>query len=363
MAERLIIDIFKPPAFEKATLDIDRLNKVTGRNFIYASSGRVALYHTLKSLHASKKLLVPAYICNSVMLPIRKLGITPVFYDLDMADLNASLASIDFLSEKFKVKHLLVASMYGNPANLVEIERLCREREITLIDDAAQSFGAKLDNRFMGTFGDAGFFSFSPGKPTAGHMGAFFWTSNDGYDVARTYHGLAHRIIYLDFYYNRLNVYKYQRLKRFNIFPFTRRILNRLVDFTGDDIAHFEKEILGGILRAVLDDELDFRNRYTGEFIERFKSLEFFRVIQAVRGTPNNHKFVVIAESRRVKDEFAAFLRSNKIFSLKGYRLLTDDLAYLPNAKEIDGRVLEIPIENDSAKMEYLFDVINKFRG
>ena len=363
VSEKLVIDIFKPPAFEKARLDIEHLNTVMGKSLAYASSGRVALYHILKSLQVSDKVLVPAYICDSILLPINKLGIIPIFYDLEEMDLNASLESIDFLSGKFNVKHLLVASMYGNPANLAGIEKFCREKGIALIDDAAQSFGARLGDRPVGTFGDAGFFSFSPGKPTAGHMGAFFWTSNEAYNFTRTTHALAHRIIYLDFYFNRLNIYKYRGFRRVNLFPFTRRVLNKLVDLTNDDISPFETEVLGGILGAVLNNKFDFRRRYVGEFEERFKDYEFFRVIKAVRGTPNNHKFVLLAGSRDIAEALSAHLSAHKIFSLKGYRLLTSDVAYLPNAKKIEGRVVEISIEDDTAKMEYLFEIISKFRG
>jgi len=97
--------------------------------------------------------------------------------------------------------------MYGNPANLIEIEKFCKKKRIKLIDNAAQSFGAKLDGRFVGPFGAAGFISFSPGKPAAGHMGSFFWSSNEKYNFIRTSNVLFHYISYLDFYFNRLNIY------------------------------------------------------------------------------------------------------------------------------------------------------------
>ena len=59
-----------------------------------------------------------------------------------------------------EISCLLVASMYGNPADMVQLEGLCKEHGIKLIDDAAQSFGAKIQDRFIGTFGDAGFMAF-----------------------------------------------------------------------------------------------------------------------------------------------------------------------------------------------------------
>ena len=50
MDKKFVIDIFKPPEFEKAELDLNHLNNLTGKNFLYAPMGRIALYHILKSL-------------------------------------------------------------------------------------------------------------------------------------------------------------------------------------------------------------------------------------------------------------------------------------------------------------------------
>ena len=77
------------------------------------------------------------------------------------------------------VSAVLVVSMYGNPADYHRIERICKQNKWFMIDDAAQSMGAELDGKPVGTFGNAGFYSFSPGKPTAGPMGAFYWSSVD----------------------------------------------------------------------------------------------------------------------------------------------------------------------------------------
>jgi len=167
------INIFTPPRFTKQPLDIEYLNNTTNKQWHYTSNGRASIYQILKPLNITQ-ILVPVYICETVLVPLKKLNIKPIFYDLDIDDLNPSLESIEKLSKKYDVKAVLVASIYGNPANLVEIEKYCFKNNIFLIDDAAQSFGAKLDGRLVGTFGDAGFFSFSPGKPTAGHMGSFF---------------------------------------------------------------------------------------------------------------------------------------------------------------------------------------------
>jgi len=296
------IKIFTPPKFKKQPLNIENLNKVTDKKWIYAPNGRSAIYHILKDLQIDN-ILIPIYICATVLEPLKKLNIKPIFYDLDLEDLNPSLESIKLLVKKHDVKVVLVASMYGNPANLMEIEKYCKDNNIFLIDDSAQSFGAKIDGKFVGTFGDAGFFSFSPGKPTAGHMGSFFW-SNKTVNIKSTKHCFVHFIKWLDFYFNRLNIYKYQNL--FKFLTYSNIIIGKFIDFKNDDMCAFEKEIA---------------------------------------------------------QKFIFHMSNNRIYASNGYKLLSSNLKDCPNARDIDGRVVELPIENNKERMNYLFRKVEEFES
>lgn len=193
------IEIFTPPFFSPETFEISYLNSLMNKNMFYASKGRYAIMHIINSFPEIDSILLPAYLCDSVLKIVKQLGLKYFFYDIESDDLNASLDSIKLMVEKTQVKAVFVASMYGNPANLLEIEQFCKEKKIRLIDDAAQSFGAELNGRPIGSFGDAGFFSFSPGKPTAGHMGSFFWTQNESYKIAYKHHRIIHKLVYWDF--------------------------------------------------------------------------------------------------------------------------------------------------------------------
>ena len=350
-----MIKIFTPPKFEKQPLNIEKLNFLTNKNWIYSSSGRSSIYHILKDKHIDK-ILIPIYICDTVLEPLKKLNIKPIFYDLDIVDLNPSLDSIKKLAIKYEVKGVLVASMYGNPANLLEIENYCKENNIFMIDDSAQSFGAKLNGKYVGAFGDAGFFSFSPGKPTAGHMGSFFWSYNK-VDILRTKHCITHYIRWLDFFYNRYTIYK-NKNKFLNII---NRILLKTIDITYDEICEFEKEILGGILWNNLENKFSFRKKYYFKFIEKFDNYSYFRVLKSIRGESNPHKFVIIFYSQILANKFLNYMKENNIYASNGYVLLNDDLRYLPNAKEIDKKIIELPIEDNSDRMDYLFRKIEEF--
>jgi len=355
------VNIFTPPKFDKNDLDIEYLNSITKKNWIYSSNGRASIYHILKSIEVDK-VLIPVYICHTVLIPLKKLHVTPVFYDIDLEDLNPSLESIKILSQKYDIKVILVASMYGNPANLVEIEKYCKESNIFMIDDAAQSFGAKLDDRYVGTFGDAGFFSFSPGKPTAGHMGSFFWSEKD-INIVRSNHFLVHYFRWFDFYINRYKIYtRYSIIYKKSV-NLVSRVLLKFVNINNDTICKFEKKILGGVLSDHLNGKFDFRDMFTKQFVNKFKKSKNFRILQNIRGVANNHKFVIIFFDSNQAQFFIKFMRENSIYSSNGYKLLSDNLDELPNAKIIDKCVVELPIENDEEKMNYIFDKVEEFEN
>jgi dTDP-4-amino-4,6-dideoxygalactose transaminase len=95
-------------------------------------------------------------------------GATPVFADIDPRTFNVTADSVaGVLTERTRA--VIPVHLYGQPVDLAPIAALCRERDIALIEDAAQAFGADIAGRKVGTWGDAGCFSFYPSK----NLGAF----------------------------------------------------------------------------------------------------------------------------------------------------------------------------------------------
>jgi len=166
------VELFVPFSFEKRNIDIERLKEMLGNTPRYVSKGRYAIIHILKSYGIEKGIVgISAYMCPSIKNTLEEYGFDVSYYDVDIEDLNASVKDIERLIDQEKPVALVVASLYGNPADMERIETICRNRSVVLIDDAAQAFGSKLNGRYIGSFGDGGFFSFSPGKPTAAHRG------------------------------------------------------------------------------------------------------------------------------------------------------------------------------------------------
>ena len=90
----------------------------------------------------------------------------PVFIDSEPESWNLSPKLLrEYLkTAKKKPKALILTHLYGMCADLKKIADICKEYDIYLIEDAAESLGGVFDNRHTGTFGDFGVYSFNGNK-------------------------------------------------------------------------------------------------------------------------------------------------------------------------------------------------------
>ncbi len=348
---------FLPPGFDFNEDGLGMLNPLTGKRWVYSSSGKSSIYHILKA-YSIRKIMVPTYICSSVLKPIYDLNVAVEFYDIDIEDLNPSFQSLMNLITK-DVDAVLVSSMYGNPADLKNFEEYCFKNNIILIDDAAQSFGAILDNRLVGTFGNCGFFSFSPGKPLAGHMGSFFWTDRP-YSFLPRNNTVAHYLRWLEFKKSRLEIYRLSS----RIIGVPLKVIRMMDDKATrkyeDGISKFERKILGGILYSHFRGEFDFRGNYVEKLCSKMRQTRV-RVVKNIRGEGNPHKIVLVARDQNIAKDFRNNLRENAIYFINGYSLLSKDEDRMPVASGVDKLIFEVPIENNEPKMRWLIDTIVGF--
>ncbi len=349
---------FLPPIIYENDLDLNCLKEKTGSDWHYAVNGKSCIYHILQAYNI-KKIMVPVYICNSILHPINDLNIKIVYYDLDIIDLNPSLKSAKELITD-DIDAILVASMYGNPADLMFFEKFCYDEKIILIDDAAQSFGAILNGKMVGTFGNTGFFSFSPGKPLAGHLGAYFQLDKEFILRKRTHHCFFHWLKWLEFKYNRLNIYNANRLICLTL-TLIIKIVENAINIYYDDICEFEKKKLGGILDYLINGKYNHRKKYIESFSVQLKSNQYFRMITSIRGEPSNHKIVLIMNTHEIAVSFKEHMKTNNIYFINGYKLLANNKE-LKNACKIDGLVFELPIENNKERMDFLLKNLSEFK-
>jgi len=134
------------------------------KHAVLTSSGTAALWVTLKAfgVKADDEVLVPSHTAFPTVEAVCFAGAVPVFVDVNdsyTVDLEDAAAKVSARTVGFVPVHL-----YGHPADLDGIRRLCAERSLWLLEDCAQAHGAAWQGRKVGTFGRAGVFSFYPSK-------------------------------------------------------------------------------------------------------------------------------------------------------------------------------------------------------
>jgi dTDP-4-amino-4,6-dideoxygalactose transaminase len=125
-------------------------------------------YKILGELKNGDEVLVPANTYIASILGITSVNLKPIFVDPDPETFNISVENIKKSINK-KTKAILVVDLYGHPADLFEIKKIARKQNLKIIEDAAQSCGAKINNQMIGSISDTTCFSFFPGK----NLGAF----------------------------------------------------------------------------------------------------------------------------------------------------------------------------------------------
>jgi perosamine synthetase len=112
---------------------------------------------------AGDEVIVPSLTFVSSVTSIIHAGATPVFAEVDPETFNIDPADAARRIGP-RVKALLAVHYGGQPADLAELRDLTDEAGIVLLEDAAEAHGARYRQRYVGGWGRAGMFSFTPTK-------------------------------------------------------------------------------------------------------------------------------------------------------------------------------------------------------
>ena len=100
----------------------------------------------------------------------RYVGASLKFADIDRETWNMSIDSTIELIDKNTVA-IVITHYAGLPADIHKLKKICKENDIFLIEDACHAPGAKLNNKVVGSFGDASIYSLHPAKHIAAGEG------------------------------------------------------------------------------------------------------------------------------------------------------------------------------------------------
>src|SRR3990167_5233573 len=129
-------------------------------------------------MNDKKYVLIPAYTCFSVPSAIVKAGLK-----VALCDINPSTFDFDYNLLKNAIDKdtlcIMPNHLFGIPSDMERIKDICRDKNIFIIEDAAQAMGGSYKGKKIGILGDVGFFSLGRGKNITCGSGGIIITNSD----------------------------------------------------------------------------------------------------------------------------------------------------------------------------------------
>lgn len=306
------------------------------------ASGLDALWIAFRLLEIGKgdEVIVQGNTYIASVMGITINGATPIFVEPDKYN-NIDASKIEKKITD-KTKAILVVHLYGQASQMDEIMKLAQKYNLRVVEDCAQSHGAKYDGKMTGSFGDIGCFSFYPSK----NLGAF----GDAGAITTDSEDLA------------------QKFKVFRNYGSEKRYHNMVVG-TNSRL----DELQAGLLRVKLthikelnDERTELCERYLRQIKNPLIELPEVRK----KATTVWHQFVIHCNLR---DRLIEYLNQNEIGSIihypipphlaQAYEYLGHKKGFLPITEKYADEVLSLPLYNGmtAEEQEKVIDTVNRF--
>lgn len=166
----------------KSKAFVEEMLKLTGAKYgVLAPNGTLALYMALMVLGIGPgdEVIVTDFSMIASSNAIYLTGATPIFVDVDKNDLNMDIEKIEKVITK-KTKAIMPVHIYGAACDMDKIMQIAKKHKLLVLEDACQGHGLFYKKKHVGTFGDAGCFSFFADKTfTTGGEGGMIITNDE----------------------------------------------------------------------------------------------------------------------------------------------------------------------------------------
>ncbi len=151
---------------------------------VAVSNGTAALEIAMKAIGVKQgdEVIIPNFTIISNALAVIKLGAKPILIDCGLYDWNIN---IDDLKKKItkKTKAIIVTHIYSYSNPIDKIRKILKNKNIIIVEDAAEVLGLKYKNKYCGSFGDISTFSFYANKHITTGEGGMISTNNLKYSI------------------------------------------------------------------------------------------------------------------------------------------------------------------------------------
>lgn len=312
---------------------------------IGVGSGTEALHLALVAcgVSSSDEVITVANTAIPTISAISFAGATPVFIDIDENSFNINE---DLIEEKItnRTRVILPVHLYGNPCEMDKILDIAHKYNLKVIEDCAQSHGAKYKGKTVGSFGNIGCFSFYPSK----NLGAY----GDGGIIVTDSKELNYKLRLLRDYGQIKRCYSV--IKGFN---------SRL------------DEIQASILRfklKKLNSWNEIRINIAKKYTQNFMDLPMIYPKVKPEGMHVFHLYVIRVKNRK---KFINYLSKNGINTLihypipihlqPAYKELKIKEGSLPITEKVSKEIVSIPLypELEDVEIDYIIERIKEYFG
>lgn len=311
---------------------------------IGCGNGLDALYLILRGydIGIGDEVIVPSNTYIATALAVSYTGAKPVFIEPKLQTYNINPEIIEKAITK-NTKAIMAVHLYGQPADMDEIDKIAKKYNLKVIEDSAQAHGALYKGKKTGNLGDAAGFSFYPGK----NLGAL----GDAGAIVTNDKELADKI-------RALGNYGSDR-KYHHIYKGTNSRLD---------------EVQAAFLRIKLknlDKWNEERRKTAQKYIYAINNPKVIKPMEEDYARHVWHLFVVRTEKR---DEFETYLKESRIGTTihypipmhlqEAYKELNIKEGALPIAEKISKEVISLPMwyGMKDEEAEYVIEKINKWR-
>ena len=304
------------------------------------SSGTNAIYLALKALNLNKndEVIVPCLSWISTFTSVEMTGAKAIGVDIN-DDLSMNLNQIKSKISK-KTKAIIFVHFSGLTTDLTYLSNFCKKNKIYLIEDCAQSFGGRINNKFSGTFGDFGAYSLNPMKvfSSIGEAGLITFKNKK--------------------YYKKIEILRYAGIlnKEECIYPELNHKIDNIQCFI---LKHKIKDLNKIIKKRIYIAEL-YEKKLTNKINKPIFKKNFSHVYYA---------YTIKTDKR---DKLKKFLYNNKIETKIEHPYLICDhkpfkkknkLINFRKGKQLRNKILSLPIDENMTKKEinYTIKKINEF--
>jgi len=166
---------------DKLLIERELINRTGKKHALVINEARLGIYLVIKTLiktSSNRKVLLSPYTLYDVVNMVITAGATPVFIDTPKNKLALSAQSLEGKLDS-SVLALIYTHYHEIDEGIVAISKICKTKNITLIEDAAISFGGKYNEQLAGTFGDIGVYSFGMLKNVSAILGGSLVLNDD----------------------------------------------------------------------------------------------------------------------------------------------------------------------------------------